>query len=229
VQDDPADRQAVAELLALQPLGPVGRQLDVAQFVLFQQFAGRHRLGQDHGDGLDVLDLLLVIAPLGAVLDDQDADGPAAAQQGGAEEGVIGVFARFRPVGEGRMRRRVRQADGLGHPGHLADQTLAGTQAGVVDGVGVQALGGEQLQLARGAAQIDGADLGDHRPGDDPDHHVQPVLRRGRARAGPAQSLADLAQEDPGSSGHRAACRHHGSRAPAPRRLFKSSYIASSP
>ena len=208
-----AEGQAVGELLALQPLGPVGRQFDVAQFVLGQQFARRHRFGQDHGDGLDVLDLFLVIAPLGAVLDDQDADGPSAAQQGGAQEGVIGVFAGFRAVGEGRVRRRVRQADRLGHARHLAHQPLAGAQSGGVHGLGVQALGGEQLQLARGAAQIDGADLGDHRAGDDANDHVQPVLRRRGARAGPAQSLADLAQEDPRSPGHRAACRHHVSRA----------------
>ncbi len=199
VQHHMAEGQAVGELLALQPLGTMGRQLHVAQFVLGQQFARRHRFGQDHGDGLDVLDLFLVIAPLGAVLDDQDADGPSAAQQGGAQEGVIGVFAGLRAVGEGRVRRRVRQADRLGHARHLAHQALAGAQPGGVHGLGVQALGGEQLQLAGGAAQIDGADLGDHRAGDDANDHVQPVLRRRGARAGPAQSLADLAQEDPRS------------------------------
>ena len=143
-----AESQAVGELLAFQPLGPVGRQLHVAQLVQRQQFARRHSFGQDHGDSLDVLDLFLVIAPLGAVLDDQDANGPAAAQQRGAQEGVIGVFARLGAIGEGRVRRGVRQADGLGHPRHFANQALAGPQPGVVHGVGVQTLGGEQLELA---------------------------------------------------------------------------------
>ena len=198
------------------------RQFDVAQLLLVQQFARGDGFGQDHGYGLDVLDLVLVIAPLGAVLHHQHANGAAAAQQRGAEEGVIGVFARFRTIGEGRMRRGVRQTDRLGGPRHFADQTLAGAQPGVVDGAGVQTFGREKLQLARGAAQIDGADLGDHRPGDDLHHHVQTVLSRGRARARPAQSLADLAQEVAWSPGHRAACRHHGSRASAPQRPFKS-------
>jgi hypothetical protein len=122
------------------------------------------------------------------------------------------------------MRRRVRQADGLGQARDLADQAFAGPQAGVVDGLGVQALGGEQLQLARGATQIDGADLGDHGPGDDPHDHVQPVLR---GQGAGAQSLSDLAKEVSRPPGHRAACRHHGSR--ASRRPVQTTYTASSP
>ncbi len=196
VQHGPAERQAFGELLPPQPFGPMGRHLDVAKLLQRQKLARGHRLGQDHGDGLDVLDLFLVIATGDAVLDDQDPDGPAAAQQGRAEEGVIGVFARFRPIGEAGVRLGVRQAQRFGRAGHLADQTLAGTQAGVVNGLGVQPLGGEQLQLARGAPQIDGADLGHHRAGDDPHHHVQPVLS-GRAASRPGQGLADLAQQEP--------------------------------
>ena len=185
--------QALGETLSLEAFRPVRRDLDVAQLVLGQQFARRHGLGQDHGDGLDVLDFLVVIAPLGAVLDDQHADGPAAAQQGGAEEGVIGVFARLRPVGEAGVGRGVRQADGGGGARHLADQTLAGAQAGGVNGCRAQALGGEQFKLARGAAQIDRTDLGHHRLGDDANDGVEPVLGRGRAGHG----FANLAKEVP--------------------------------
>ncbi len=208
VQHGLPERQALGELLPLQPLGPMGRHLDVTKLLQRQQLARGHRLGQNHGDGLDVLDLFLVITTGGAVLDDQDADGPAAAQQGRAEEGVIGVFARFRPVGEAGMRLGVRQADRRGRARHLADQALAGAQAGVVDGLGIQTLGGEQLQLARGAPQINGADLGHHGAGDDPHHHVQPVLRR-RAAPGPGQSLADLAQQKAGPPRRHCHALHH--------------------
>ena len=154
--------QTLGEALALEPLGPVRGHLDVAQFVLGQQFARGHGLGQDHGDGLDVLDFLIVIAPLRAVLDDQHADGPAAPQQGSTEEGVIGIFPRLRPVGEAGVGRGVRKADGGGRSRHLPDQTLAGSQPGRVHRFGLQALCSEQLKLARGAAQIDRTDLGHH-------------------------------------------------------------------
>ena len=55
----------------------------------------------------------------------------------------------------------------------------------------LQALGGEQLHVAGGAAQIDRADLRHHRAGDDPHHLVEPGLHR----ADPGQRLSDLAQE----------------------------------
>ena len=72
------------------------------------------------------------------------------------------------------------------------------TQAFTILGAeGAKSFGGEQLKLAGGAPQIDGADLGHHGAGDDPHHHVQPVLRR-RAAAGPGQGLANLAQQKAG-------------------------------
>ncbi|MNN20345.1 hypothetical protein D3C81_1336220 [compost metagenome] len=206
--DHDAVGQAFSELLALQPFGAMRGHLDVAQFVLGQKFARGDRLGQDHGDGLDVLDLFLVIATGRAVLDDQHPDGPTAAQKRRAEEGVEGVFAGFRAIGEAGVGRRVRQADRLGQPGHLADQTLAGAQPGVVHGLGVQTLRGEQFQLARGAAQIDGADLGDHGLGDGAHHHVQPVLRRAAAGHG----FADLAQEVARPPRRQSALHHVASR-----------------
>ena len=193
VQDDVAVGEALGEALALEAFGPVRRDLDVAQFVLCQQLAGGHRLGQDHGDGLDVLDFLVIIAPLGAVLDDENTDRAAAAQQGSTEEGVIGVLARLRPVGEAGVGRGVRQADGGCGASHLTDQALAGAQAGGVDGLGLQALGGEEFKFAGRAAQIDRTDLGHHRLGDDAHHRIEPVL--GRSRTG--HGFANLAKEVP--------------------------------
>ena len=211
VQHHVAEGEPLGEPLALQPFGAMRRQLHVSEFVRAQQFAGGHGFGQHHGDGLDVLDLVLVVAALGAVLHHQHANRPTSPQQRRAEEGVIGVLARLGPIGEAGVRRRVRQADGLSQPRDFAHQAFARAQAGVVNGLGVQALGGEQLELARSPAQIDGADLGHHGAGDDPHHHVQPVLRRCRAGARPAQRLADLAQEVPWPPRHRSARRHPGS------------------
>ena len=86
VQHHLAVGQAVGEPRALQPLGPVRRDLDVLQDFLAEQLAGADHLGQHHGDDLQVLDLFLAVAALGAVLDDEDADRPPAAQQRHAEE-----------------------------------------------------------------------------------------------------------------------------------------------
>ena len=47
------------------------------------------------------------------------------------------------------------QAVRLGGAGHGAHQALALQQAGDVHGLAAQAIGGEQLELARGPAQID--------------------------------------------------------------------------
>lgn len=106
---------------------------------------------------------------------------------------MVGILARFGPVGEAGVGRGVRKADGGGGARDLADQSLARTQPGGVNGLGLQALGGEQFELAGGAAQIDRTDLGDHRLGDDADDGVEPVL--GRRRAG--HGFADLAKEVP--------------------------------
>ncbi len=204
VQDDMAEGQAFREALALQALGTMRRDLDVAQFLLAQKLARGDGLGQHHGDGLDVLDLVLVVAPLGAVLDDQHPDRAAAAQQRGAEEGVVGILAGLGPVGEAGMRGRVGQADRLRRARHLADQALARPQARLVHRLGLQALGGEQLQLSGGAAQVDRTDLRHHRLGDDADDRVQPLLGRSR----PRHSLADLAKEVPRPPRRQSASRH---------------------
>jgi hypothetical protein len=125
VQHRHAIGQAFGEPRALQALGLVRGQLDVLEFVGAQKLAGADHLGQDHGYDLEVLDLLLVIDPLGAVLDDQHADGPAAAQQRHGQEGVVGIFARFRAVRELRVAGGVRQVQRPAQAHGLADQALA--------------------------------------------------------------------------------------------------------
>ena len=89
------------------------------------QFAGGDHLGQHHGGGLQRLHLLLGIGAPRAVLHDEHAERVAGAQDRHAKEGVVDLFARFRPVGEGRMRLRVGQVERLGLAGDEADKALA--------------------------------------------------------------------------------------------------------
>jgi hypothetical protein len=155
------------------------------------QLAGRDHLGQHHGHDLQVLDLVVGIDPRSAVLDDQHADRPAPAQQRDAEERVIGVFAGFRTVGEGRVLRGVGQVQRPPQLHDLAHQALARLHAGHVDGGGVEALGCEQLHVGRRAAHVERAHLCDHGARDDPHHHVQARLRR----AAPREGFPDLPQQ----------------------------------
>ena len=147
MQHDHAIGQALGEPDALHPLGLVRGDLERA---LGDQFAAGDHLGQDHGDDLEVLDLLLAIDALGAVLHHQHPDGAAAAQQRHAQEGVEGIFAGFWPVGEGRVAGRVRQIERPALADDLADQAFARLQPGDVHGARAQALRGEQLQVAGG-------------------------------------------------------------------------------
>ena len=107
------------------------------------QLAGREHLGHHHGGGLEAPRLFLGIDAIGAVLDDQDAEGVAGAQQRHAEEGVVDLFARLRLVGEGRVALGVGEGEGLRGRGDEADEAFARAHDGQVDGFPVQALGGE--------------------------------------------------------------------------------------
>ncbi len=191
VQHRLAEGEAVGQPDPAHALGPVWRDLDPAQLRIAEQVALRHHLGQDHGDDLQVLDLVLGVDPLGAVLDHQHPDRPSAAQQRHPEEGVIGVLAGLRPVGEGRVGRRVRQGQRPPRAHDFADQALAWLQPGDVHRLRIKTLGGEQLQVRRGPPQVDRADLGHHFAGDDPHDHVE--LGLGRLRAGHA--FADLPEQ----------------------------------
>ena len=61
--------------------------------------------------------------------------------------------------------------------GDQADQTLAGLQMRVVHRLGVEAFGGEQLERAVAAAQIERAHLGHHVGGDQHHDLVEARLR----------------------------------------------------
>ncbi len=197
---------ALGQPHAAQTLGTVRCDLDVLEPAA-QEFALGHHLGQHHGDDLQVLDLVFGVDALGAVLDHHDAHRPAAAQQGHAQEGVIGVLARFRPVGEGRVRRRVREGHRPALAHDFADQTLALLHPGDVHRRRVQAFGGEQLHLAGCPAQVDRADFRHHRAGDDAHHRVQ--LGLGRVHAG--HGFSDLPKQTARSADGEAGRQGHGS------------------
>ncbi len=76
------------------------------------ELARGDHLREHHGGGLERLDLLLGIDPVGLVLDGEDAERVARPQERHAEEGVVDLLARLRPVGEGRVGLRVRQGQG---------------------------------------------------------------------------------------------------------------------
>ena len=98
------------------------------------------------------------------------------------------------------MMLRVRQRQGPRVAGDVADQAFADAQTGLVHGLLLQALGGEQLQDLAGAQQIDGADLRHHLAGDQLDRLVEPQLRRAAARHHVAQALEQHARAGRGQA-----------------------------
>ena len=72
-----------------------------------------------------LLDLVLAIDAMVAVLDDEHTENLAGAQHGNAEEGTERVLTGLRTIGEGRVGRRVLEAERLGLRGDEADETFA--------------------------------------------------------------------------------------------------------
>ena len=165
------------------------------------------QLGQHHGDGLQRLDLVLGVVARRAVLHHQHAEHPAAAQDRHAHQRVVDLLAGLRPIGEVGMALRVGERQRPGCGGDVADQALADPQPGAVHRLGLQALGGEQLEHLAGAHDVGRADLGHHVGGDDADDLVEPLLARVPP---PAMSVAQAAEQQPGA-GRTAALGAHQS------------------
>ncbi len=175
VQHDMAERHALGDGLAGEPR--IGVAAGLGRDLLGDESARGDHLGDHHRRGLQRLDLLVAILAHGAVLHREHADRVAAAQDRHADEGVIDLLARLRPVGEGRVMLGVGELLRLGLLGDQADQTLARLQMGVVDGARVQALGGHQLERAVAPPQIERAHLGHDVGGDQHHHLVEASLR----------------------------------------------------
>ena len=196
VQHDMAERNAVAQCAALDVHRAPRRGLGARQRQR-RQLARRDHLGEHHRGGLQRLDFFFRIGAPGAVLHHQHAERVAGAQDRHAEEGVVDFFAGFRPVGERRMRLRVRQVDGGRLARDQADQAFVGTQHGLVHGVALQAFGGIELERGVDAQDIDRAHLRNHVGGDQHHDLVKALLRADRLRhhfAKPAQQHARTAE-----------------------------------
>ena len=89
------------ELEARQPERP-GAAHPAAPGAVDQPRAGDH-FRQDHRDGLQRLDLDVLVAPRIGMLDGKHADRAFEADDGNAGEAVESLLARFRPIGEGGM------------------------------------------------------------------------------------------------------------------------------
>ena len=88
---------------------------------------------------------------MGAILDDEDAEGAAGPEDRHAEEGVERLLAGLRLVGEGRVRLGVGEVEEAGFLGDQADEAFANAHDGVVHRVGVEADGGVELKDVVGA------------------------------------------------------------------------------
>ena len=146
------------------------------------QLAGRDHLGEQHSGRLQRLDLFLRIGAPGAVLHDQHPDGRPAPQHRHAEEGLVDLFARLRLVGKGGMVLGVGHRQRLGARGDEADKAFARPHGRQVDGLAIEALGGEQLHRAIGPHHVERAHLGHHVGGDEHDDAVQARLSGDRLR-----------------------------------------------
>ena len=98
------------------------------------EVAAGDQLRQHHRDGLQRLDLFLVVFAEGAVLHHQHAEHAAAAQDRHAGQRVVDLLAGFRAVREIRMRLGVGQRQRPGAAGDIADDAFADREAGLVDG-----------------------------------------------------------------------------------------------
>ena len=199
VQHGAADRDAGRELHAVDAQRQQAEAVDLLDLVGADDVLRRDDLRQDHGDGLQRLDLFLVVLAAGAVLHDQHAMHAAGAHDRHAGERVIDLLTRLRAVGELRMGLRVVERQRPGMRGDVADQALADPQAGAMHGRGIEALGGEQLEHLAGAQQVDRAHLGHHLVGDQAHDFAQGFLGRTTTRHRVPEPLEEHSRSGQGS------------------------------
>ncbi len=162
--------------------GRAKRRFRRRQFRLLYQFAAGHQLRDDHGDGLQRLSLVLCVTPFVLILNHQHAEHAPAPQNGHAQERMKYFLAGLRPIGELRVGLGIRQRERTRIGSDVADQPLAETQSGAVNGVLAQAFRREQFQEVARPQHVDGTHFGDHAAGDQLDNAVETLLRRAAAR-----------------------------------------------
>ena len=147
---------------------------------------------QDHGDGLQRLDLDLFVAAGVGVLDRKYADRAFEPDNRNSGEAVEPFLSGFRAIGESRVLGGLGEVEDPPFGGDGADQALAHPQLGHVNSLFAEAVGGEQLELVV-AQQIDRADLALHLVGDQIDDPVQFGLGRSARRHHVVETGQDLA------------------------------------
>ena len=102
VKDRHAFRDALGQRHPFEKMRRAAHEGPFGQLMRIDQIAPADQLGERHGDDLERLDLFFGVAPLGLVLDHDDANHPIAPDDRNAHEGMVDFFARLRPVGEVR-------------------------------------------------------------------------------------------------------------------------------
>ena len=165
-----------------------------------QPRAGDH-LRQDHRDGLQRLDLDLLVAARLGMLDGEHPDRAFEADDRHAGEAVEALLPRFGPVGEGGMLGSLGEVEDAALGGDRADQALAHPQPRHVHRFLAQAVGGEQLEEIV-AQQVDRADVAAHRIRDQVDDAVELALRRAALGHDLMETGQDLASGGGGGERH---------------------------
>ena len=194
VQHGLADGEAGIEPRAFEPQ----RQLTDAGGLLplqrIDQLARRRQLGQHHGNGLQDLDLVVVVLARLAILHHQHAEHAARTQDRHAHQRVIDLFAGLGPISEIGMGLGVGQRQRPRRGGDDADETFADPQPRAMDGFGPQTFGGEEFEHFAGAHDVTGAHFGDHVGRDDADDGGQSFLRGPLPRHHVAEPAKDEAR-----------------------------------
>ncbi len=154
VQHGRADGEPAIDARAFQPRRQRARAVGGLEFERVHKPAARHHLGDDHGDGLQRLDLVLGVIAQRAVLHHQHAEHVPAAQDRHAHQRVIDFLAGLRPVGEVGMRLRIRERQWPRGRRDDTDQPFADAQPRAMHRLGTQPLGGEEFQHLAGAHEV---------------------------------------------------------------------------
>ena len=153
-----ADGEALNQLQPLEHHLPLVRLGQPVEHLAVHKPGIVEEFGEHHGDGLQRLDLDVLVAARLDVLHGQHADCPLAPHDGHAGEGVELLLPRLLSVLELRVRGCLVEVEGLDVARDGAGQPLPHAQPGDVDRLLVESAGGEEFEHSF-AQQIDRAHL----------------------------------------------------------------------
>ncbi len=165
--------------------------------------ARSNHLGQHHGDGLQRFDLIFAVDALRPVLDHQHAEHALGAYDRHTQERAVGILTCFRPIGETLVMGRIGDVERTRGLRDEAHKSLAFLQLGAMHRVRLEPLRREEF-MQQPAAQIDRANIGDHRRADHGDEPVEPLLRG----AAGLHDLPQFAKENSGAAHMRSRADH---------------------